>query len=304
MSVATGATALMVGATLLPVAGGGTLPGPGETPVLATAGRPDRILAVGFDRLLLTGMPDPSERAPAEQATCVTGRDPVTGYDEKIQFARVRFSPFGGGGFRSRRGGNGPGWQHDYPSADCQILEIMRYVTLVDTDSEHHVVVEFGDSAIFRYPFVYVSEAGEWFPTDEEVENFRNYLLKGGFVVFDDFDLYGRRGGDYAVWESAMLRVLPDLQLVELDGTAEIYNTFFEISDPHAIIDMTGNGQRATYLGLYLEDDPSGRLLGIANLDQDIGEFWEYNARGLIAIDLSNEAFKLGVNYMIYALTH
>jgi hypothetical protein len=256
--------------------------------------------AIGLDHVALSRIAGRSSAERVQETNCYLQRDPVADYDEKVQFARVRFGSGGGGGFGRRRGGNGPGWSHDYPEADCQILSIMQFVTLVDTDEEHHVIVDFGDPAIFRYPFVYVSEAGDWFPTDQEVENFRNYLLKGGFVVFDDFDT----GRDQSIWEAAMFRVLPDLQYDYVDGTSEIYNVFFEVPDPFALIDRTGGGRRATYIGLYLENDPTKRLLGIANLDQDIGEFWEYSAQGLIAIDLSNEAFKLGVNYMIYALTH
>ena len=50
--------------------------------------------------------------------------------------------------------------------------------------------------------------------------------------------------------------------------------------------------------------DDAGRLQVVANFNNDIGEYWEWSEHGYYPIELSNEGYKLGVNYIIYALTH
>ncbi len=62
--------------------------------------------------------------------------------------------------------------------------------------------------------------------------------------------------------------------------------------------------RRSTYQGIFEDNDPKKRLMAIANYNGDIGEFWEWSDTGYAPIDLSNEAYKVGVNYMIYGLTH
>lgn len=61
---------------------------------------------------------------------------------------------------------------------------------------------------------------------------------------------------------------------------------------------------QTTYHGIFEDNDPAKRLMVIANYNGDMGEFWEWSDSGFVPIDLSNEAYKLGVNYVIYTLTH
>jgi hypothetical protein len=99
-----------------------------------------------------------------------------------------------------------------------------------------------------------------------------------------------------------MGKVLPGIQFVELDGTHEIFDSFFRV-DPHAVIPPYGP-QTSVWYGLFEDNDPAKRLMVIVNYDNDISEYWEFSDMGFYAIDLSNEAYKLGVNYLVYALTH
>ena len=131
---------------------------------------------------------------------------------------------------------------------------------------------------------------------DEEVKGLREYLLKGGFIIFDDF-----RGADWDNLEAQMRRSMPEGQWVELDSTHPIFHSFFEINDLRFLTSYNGN---PTYYGMFENNDRNKRLIALANRDNDLGEYWEYSDTGLIPIDLSNEAYKLGVNYVIYAMTH
>ena len=49
---------------------------------------------------------------------------------------------------------------------------------------------------------------------------------------------------------------------------------------------------------------PQKRMLVVFNFNNDIAEYWEYSDQGYVSIELTNEAFKLGVNYVVYAHTH
>jgi len=99
-----------------------------------------------------------------------------------------------------------------------------------------------------------------------------------------------------------MGRVLPGVQLVQLDETHEIFDAFFRV-DPHQVIPPYGP-QTPVWYGIFEDNDREKRLLAIVNYDNDLSEYWEFSDYGFYAIDLSNEAYKLGVNYWIYALTH
>jgi hypothetical protein len=121
--------------------------------------------------------------------------------------------------------------------------------------------------------------------------------MKGGFAIFDDFE--------HDQWnnlEAQMRRVLPDGRWVELDVSHPIFDSFFrmtKIDFPHPMY-----GILPTYYGIFENNDPNARLLAVANHNHDVAEYWEFSASGLFPVDLSNEAYKLGVNYMVYGMTH
>jgi hypothetical protein len=228
-------------------------------------------------------------------------------YDGRFAFARLRYdqgvSPdeLGGGRFFGRRGrgGQGPPWSHDYPRAERNFMKILSEITTIDpyTGPLGGIIVAIGSPDLFKYPVSYMAEAGFWTQTDDEAKNLRAYLLKGGFIIFDDF-----RGNDWANFEAQMKRILPDVRMVEIPLAHPIFHSFFDI----LTLEFRQYYDRDLpyFIGAYLENDPNKRLLFIANYNNDVGEYWEWSDTGWTPIDLSNEAYKLGVNYIIYALTH
>ncbi|MCI0433070.1 MAG: DUF4159 domain-containing protein [Gemmatimonadetes bacterium] len=223
-------------------------------------------------------------------------------YEGRWTFVRIHFND-GRGDLRrfGRRGfGNGPGWQHDYPNAERNFSRILHEVTYVRaTESEYGGnVLEWDDPRLFQYPIAYVSEPGEWTVTDDEAKAVRAYLDKGGFIIFDDF-----AGWDMSNLEEQMRVVYPELAFVPLDGSEEIFDSFFRI-EPFEIVLPSYRGYRPEWWGLFENNDKARRLLAIAGNNSDLGEYWEFSDTGFYPIDLSNEAYKVGVNYVVYALTH
>jgi hypothetical protein len=216
-------------------------------------------------------------------------------YDGRLVFFRIRYDSGFGGGFGRSRGSRGePPWAHDYPTADTHLMKIVKELTLASPRVDGSNVFKLDDPEIFDYPIAYMSEPGYWAMSDEEVKGLRDYLLKGGFIIFDDF-----RQNDWDNVEEQMKRVLPEARWVVLEPAQSVFNSFFEIKN----FDFGYYGKE-TYYGIFQDNDPKKRLLAVAGHNQDLGEFWEYSDTGMMPVDLSNEAYKFGVNYFVYALTH
>lgn len=215
------------------------------------------------------------------------------GYDGKLAFVRLRYA-MGFGGF-GRRGGRELPWAHDYPTSDIHMMKILDEITSVGPHVDGSNIYSLDDPELMNHPIAYMSEPGFWTMSDEEAKGLREYLLKGGFIIFDDF-----RGQDWWNLEEQMRRVLPDHRFVLLDNSHPIFNSFFEIKDLHFL--QSYNGQ-PTYWGIFEDNDPKKRLIAIANRDNDLGEYWEFSDTGMDPVDFSNEAYKFGVNYFIYGLT-
>jgi hypothetical protein len=217
-------------------------------------------------------------------------------YDGQVTFVRLRWQS-GLGGFRG--GGFGSAWNHDTPRAERHLSLILNELTLVDMRADASLILSLDDPELFKYPIAFMWEPGFWNLTDREAAAFRAYLLKGGFAVFEDFD----GSQQWAHFEAQMRRVLPDGRLVRIDRTHPIFDTFFRIKDIESIVHPM-YGLRPSYYGIFEHNDPARRLMVVANFDNDVPEYWEWSGEGLYPFDASNEAYKLGVNYMIYGLTH
>jgi hypothetical protein len=220
-----------------------------------------------------------------------------TPYDGRFVFVRLRYSGGFGGGF-GRRGG-GPLWAHDYPDGEVHFTRILEELSLLRVRTDGSNILSLDDPELFNYPVAYMAEPGGWQVSPTEAESFRNYLLKGGFAIFDDF-----RGYDWDNLQYQMRLVLPEGRWVELTGTEPIFHSFFEISNPQDLVPPYNQELAPSYWGIYEDNDPKKRLIMVANVNNDLSEYWEYAGTGLYFVDLSNEAYKFGVNYVMYALTH
>jgi hypothetical protein len=216
-------------------------------------------------------------------------------YDGRFTFVRLRWDSGYGGG---RRGfGMGSAWDHDFPRAEQNLMALLNDLTAIDVNRDGSLILPLDDPQLFRYPIVYMWEPGYWTIGDEEALRFREYLLKGGLVIFDDFEhdhLYNL--------QNQMRRVLPEARWVKLEQSHRLFDSFFRMKTiyfPHPF-----EGILPTYYGVFEDNDPAKRLMVIANHNNDVAEYWEFAGQGFFPVDPSEEAYKLGINYMIYGLTH
>ncbi len=210
-----------------------------------------------------------------------------------FQFVRIRYNGYLGGWGGGRWV---PPWMHDYPRAERNFLRILMELTTAETTAESYLILEFDDPEIMNYPVLYVSEPGYWNVTDAEASNLREYLLRGGFVIFDDF----RGAKEWSNFTECMKKVLPERSFQELPLEHPVFHCFYDIETLDMIPPYEVPGKPAFY-GL---SDEEGRLLSVANFNNDIGDYWEWSDDSLVPINFSNEAYRFGINYVIYALTH
>jgi len=231
-------------------------------------------------------------------ATASAQHDPYradVAYDGRFTFVRLRWKSDLG---YSRRGFSSA-WNHDYPRAEQHLGSIVRELTNIDVRADGSRILTLDDPELFKHPIAFMWEPGFWNLTDGEAATFRGYLLKGGFAIFEDFD----GAAQWSNFEAQMRRVLPDGRFVRLDRSHRIFGSFFEIKDIDAIVHPMSR-IAPSYYGIFEANDPTRRLMVIANFDNDVPEYWEWSGEGLFPFDASNEAYKLGVNYLVYGMTH
>ena len=209
-----------------------------------------------------------------------------TPYDGLFTFARLR---------HGLEVGREPPWAHDYPTAERNLMQILKEITLITPNLDKSNVLTQDDPDLFASPILYVSEPGYWTMTDEELANMGEYVRKGGFLIFDDF-----RGEHYFNFEEQVRRLIPNARLVQIDPEHQVFHSFFDID----ITQTRGYYGPASFQGVFEDNDPAKRLLLVANYNHDLGEMWEFSATGLNPVDLTNDAYKYGVNYVVYAMTH
>ncbi len=214
-------------------------------------------------------------------------------YDGRFSFARIRYGSASANLFS--RGGMM--WAHDYPRAEVNFTKILAEVSTVGARLGSSSVLSLDDPALFDHPIAYIVEVGAWAPTEPETLGLQRWLRRGGFLIVDDFD-----SRDWFNFEHQMAKVLPGARLQPIPPEHPIFDAFYRITTFDQVRHPY-SGVQTSFWGIYEDNDPAKRLMLIANRDGDIAEFWEFSDQGFFPVDLSNEAYKLGINYIVYALT-
>ena len=211
---------------------------------------------------------------------------------------------FGGGSFFPRQGW---GWATDYPGGDCKFMGGIHRLTGIRVHP-HPNVIGIMDDELFQFPFVYAVEVGGMYLSDPEATRLREYFRRGGFLHVDDF--WGLR--QKANFEDQMRKVFPDREMVQLDFSHEVFHTFFDI-DTVVQVPNVNNGCRGGPTWQQADDkvpriygisDDTGRLVVVVTYNSDLGDAWEYMDLECYPEIYSGAAYRMGLNFMIYAMTH
>jgi hypothetical protein len=201
------------------------------------------------------------------------------------------------------RGFGGGWWQQDYPRAEAHLLVTLERYTRLHVAEP--VAVRLTDDSIFDYPWLYATQVGYWDLSDEEVARLREYLLRGGFLMADDF--WGE--DERAVFEASMARVFPERPIVEIKGDDAVLHVMYTIDEFTQIPGLRHVRGYANlkdlppprWRGIY---DEHGRLMVGMNYNQDVGDSWEEADTPDYPEPMTALGYRFAINYIIYAMTH
>ncbi len=237
--------------------------------------------------LAAVATPHAQRGASRAQSQSYSGNVP---YDGRFVFVRLSYPWWGG---------RGAPWAHDWPRGETHFLKIWGEITAAPSHITESSIMSLSDPELFKFPVAYMAEAGFWsLSSDDEARALRAYLQKGGFLIFDDF-----RNRDWANFEYQMTKVLPDGRWEDLDANHPIFHSFFEINSLD-IIPQAYDAGRPMFRGYYQDNDRTKRLMVVAAYNTDISEFWEWSDTGYAPMDVTNEAYKIGINLFMYGITH
>lgn len=196
-------------------------------------------------------------------------------------------------------------WAIDYPKADRQFMTVVNRLIGVD-GSPMENAIRLDDPEIRKYPFLYALEVGDIALSPAEIEGLRNYLLAGGFLVIDDF--WG--SWQWANFEQQIRLVFPEHPIIDVPLDHPIFNTVYRI-DEVLQVPAYGNywggrtweqdGYTAHVRGIFDEQD---RLMVLINWNTDLGDAWEWAERPEYPLKYSTFAVQMGVNFIVYAMSH
>ncbi|MCZ6680575.1 MAG: DUF4159 domain-containing protein [Candidatus Poribacteria bacterium] len=200
----------------------------------------------------------------------------------------------------------GNGWEVDWPTADRNFISHLRQATNIPV-SPREKIISVGSSELFAYPFAYMLEVGTLKLTDAEAENLREYLLRGGFIMIDDF----HGGREWRNFHRQFKKIFPNREPEDIPISHPLFHCFFDIDK---LIQIPGlrswfsgrtyeryDGHPAYCRGVY---DDHGRLMMMINFNTDLGDAWEHAAEDFYPRKYSDMAYQMGINAVIYALTH
>jgi len=233
-------------------------------------------------------------------------------------FARLMFPPGPNDGYAGRFDGDFRQglslWTQDYPRADRHFSQAVRRLTRLQTRSvEQPVMMEDGDEA-FNWPWIYAVQVGEWGFTEAEAKVMREYLLRGGFFMCDDFHGTAPYRGvpEWEVFTASMSKVFPDRKIEDIPDNDPIFHTLFDLQERFQV-----PGAQFLESGLTYEDgetgkvphwrcirDDKGRIMVAICHNMDLGDAWEHADNPQYPEKYSSLAYRIAANYFVYDLTH
>jgi hypothetical protein len=196
-------------------------------------------------------------------------------------------------------------WTVDYPKADRTFVAGVRRLSRIHVRSVEQVV-DLDSNEIYNWPWIYAVESGHWQLTDAECAKLRDYLLRGGFLMTDDF--HGTF--EWEIMMQSMRKVFPDRPVVDIENKDPIFHVLYDLDDrfqvPGVATFGTGrtyeyDGVEAKWRGIY---DDNGRLMVAICHNMDLGDAWEWADNPNYPERYASLAYRIGINYIIYAMTH
>ena len=234
--------------------------------------------------------------AVATLAVPASGDPPRGAPASEFRFTRLQYTDLGYGFGRS--------WLVDYPEAEVHFGRAVSRLTRVEIGEPG--MVSLRDDDLFDYPWLYAVEVGRWHLDDQEAARLREYLLRGGFLMVDDF--HGTF--EWRRFMESLSKVFPDRPVVDIRDDDEVLHVLYDVDERIQIPGIAPLSRGVTYeqdgvtpywRGIY---DDRGRLMVAINFNMDLGDAWEHADDPRYPEPMTALAYRFAVNYVIYAMTH
>jgi len=235
-------------------------------------------------------------------------------YQNKTEWtrARLKYPSVYGQNYRRRGDLN---WTIDFPRSDRHLLEGVRRLTRIDTRSVEQVVELDGTDDVYNWPMMYAVEVGHWDLPDDQAAQLRDFLLRGGFLMVDDFHGDEPYHNVYSEWQTflaSMTKVFPDRPVVDMEDSNAIFHTIYDLDDrfqvagwqwyrSHRTYEAGETGKTAHWRAIY---DDKGRVMVAICHNMDLGDAWEWSDDPRYPEKWASLAYRIAMNYFIYDLTH
>ena len=241
--------------------------------------------------------------------------NPTFSKDAEFHFLRVEYTDLPeyhrGFGFASRNGQGNGWWLVDWPDADNHFTTGIQRLTRIDVGAPVHMRLT--DDRIFDYPWIYATQTGWWGLSETEIARLREYLMRGGFLVTDD--MWGSDA--WEVFRETMARVLPGHEIPDIIESDSVMHVLYDIREKDrtfipgsrhlrlgaggAVQVMQPPGTNPAWRAMY---DDRNHMVVAVNYDTDVGDAWEFADAPYYPEAMTALAYRYGINYIIYSMTH
>jgi hypothetical protein len=238
-------------------------------------------------------------------------------YNKKTEWTRARLRYPDIYGYPTRTPPDFPGfWSMDYPRSDRHLLEGVRRLTRIDARSVEQVVELDGTNEIYNWPTLYGVEVGHWQLPDEQAKQLREYLLRGGFLMVDDF----HADPEWGFFMQSLKKVFPEREPVDIPGSDPIFHTIYDLGNrfqvPGSKVFDSGltyengdsqlggtfdQGKTPHWKAVY---DDRGRIMVAICHNMDLGDGWEHSDEAEYQEKWASLAYRVAMNYFVYDLSH
>ncbi|MGH9415556.1 MAG: DUF4159 domain-containing protein [Terriglobales bacterium] len=233
---------------------------------------------------------------------------PAVAERREFSWSRLQYDPALGSnygyGYGWRRRGGGA-WRTDYPTADRTFLEALRRLTRINARS-YEQVVQLTDNSVYNYPFLYAVQVQSWTFTPPQAAKLRDYLLKGGFLMVDDF--HGTE--DWDNFMRGMRMVFPHRAVEDLPDNDPIFHVLYNLDDKFQVpgeqyVNTGRTYEKDGYVPKWraIRDD-QGRIMVAICHNMHLGDAWEWADMPEYPENFASLAYRLALNYVVYGMTH
>jgi hypothetical protein len=217
--------------------------------------------------------------------------------------------------YADRRWGQDLNWTIDYPRSDRHLLQGVRRLTRIDTRSVEQIVDLDGADDVYNWPMMYAVEVGHWVLPDKQVAQLREFILRGGFLMVDDFhgdEPYHNVVSEWAVFMASMTKVFPDRPIEDIPDSDPIFHTIYDLGERFQVAGWQWYRSRRTYEAgetgktphwRCIRDD-KGRIMVAICHNMDLGDAWEWSDDPRYPEKWASLAYRIAMNYFTYDLTH